>query len=389
METVSALSKPTVRPGGLLWPVNQHRIRGGMDQMTSIDQINLNGGLTLAPLPGFERQAEELKPLIEELGGRKKLPTSVDIATPEFGLRDSDEPLVRLGAQHVVGHDCVVLGSGPGTYQMTGQLQYALGYVHGRNAQRIAAVLGYLPLCRSDKDEGALEFALAQITIHMIESAAHFQLKHIFATDLHAPQVVMAASRPGLIPEITMMRHLLRRVIKDALQEGFGRIIILYPDETAEKRFEKIAAQVAKEFTLDLEFLAGKKRRQSSSSTKLMALIGRKKPIRGALVVSIDDEMATAGSNCSTAEVVRRKYHARQYWSVVPHGVICKAGPGRLIDPKSLINRTYITDTIPPYDRPELQPVLSDGRLRVVSWLPELAQIIFFYHWNMDIHEIR
>ena len=107
---------------------------------------NRNGGLTLVDLPGFLKLAKTIKPLIEELGESGKRPTPVDIVEPEFGLRASGEPYIRLGKDHVGGHDCVVLTSGPGTYEMLGQVDFALGYLAGRHARRIALITGYMPL---------------------------------------------------------------------------------------------------------------------------------------------------------------------------------------------------------------------------------------------------
>lgn len=79
---------------------------------------NNHGGLTLVPMPGFILMAEEVKKIIES----KHTDTLVDIAIPEFGWRASGEPFVRLYKKYIGGHDCIVVASGPGTYEMLGQL---------------------------------------------------------------------------------------------------------------------------------------------------------------------------------------------------------------------------------------------------------------------------
>ena len=63
------------------------------------------------PLPGFESLAEKVKRTLET--GDFEFDTAVDVALPEIGRRASGEPFVRLGKQHIAGHDCVVLGVDP------------------------------------------------------------------------------------------------------------------------------------------------------------------------------------------------------------------------------------------------------------------------------------
>jgi hypothetical protein len=128
--------------------------------------FNQHGGLTLVPLPGFEPLAEKVKRTLET--GDFEFDTAVDVALPEIGKRASGEPFVRLGKQHIAGHDCVVLGSGPGTPEMLVHLLLLLRYVTGRRASRIAAVTSYFPLGRSDKDEGGTEFALPPLVTDLM-----------------------------------------------------------------------------------------------------------------------------------------------------------------------------------------------------------------------------
>ena len=77
--------------------------------------LNLNGGLTLIPMPGFEEQTERVKPIIEGKTRDEHRLTPVDIVRPEFGRRASGEPYIRMAKEHIGGHDCVVITSGPGT----------------------------------------------------------------------------------------------------------------------------------------------------------------------------------------------------------------------------------------------------------------------------------
>jgi len=225
-------------------------------------EYNRNGGLTLVPLPGFIDLAAQIKELIEKLTGPKRHPTKVDIAIPEFGERASGEPYVRLSKDHIVDHDCVVITSGPGTYKMLVQLQLALAYLVGRRAGRIAAVTNYLPLTRSDKDEGEYELALISMIINLIESAASGKLDRIIAVDLHAAQEVTVGSKPGFITEVSLVRPILQKVITDIkTADRDAKICILFPDEGSQKRFEAAVEKTLKQFNLEATFICGQKRR--------------------------------------------------------------------------------------------------------------------------------
>lgn len=347
------------------------------------EPLNLNGAPTLVAMPRFLEQVKALKKLIEKRG------TPTDIVVPEFGLRASGEPFLQLGQEHVCGHDCFVITSGPGTYTMLGQLQILLGYLVGRHARRITVVTGYLPLGRSDKDEGELELALLPLVMRMIVSAAYNKLDRIISVDLHCPQNVMAAPELGLLTEIKLVRRILLKAVEDAKKTHLP-ICALLPDGGAINRFEDIIDSVAKELKVKLPVMHGNKIRKNSRSSRLTGLFGDTEKVKGAIVLGMDDEFATGGTTCGTAKIVLgNKYHAAQYWGVVTQGVLCEQAPSLLTDPNCPVSHLYVANTIPPENRPELRPLLKSGRLQYFSWLSDLAKIIYFHHKNVVIRELR
>jgi len=63
--------------------------------------FNRHGGLTLLPMPGFRTLADAIAARIAAVGSEEGgTHTPVDIAEPEFGLRSSGEPFLRLGQRH-------------------------------------------------------------------------------------------------------------------------------------------------------------------------------------------------------------------------------------------------------------------------------------------------
>lgn len=345
--------------------------------------FNRNGGLTLVPMPGFGDLAQTIKELIE----KNEQDTPVDIVVPEFGVRSNREPVVRLGKDHIGGHDCVILTSGPGSDRMLIQLLLALGYLVGRRAARITVVTGYLPLGRSDKDEGALEFALASHIIHLMVTASYGQLDRIVASDLHAPQVVMAA-RVGLITEVSLARRVLTRVVSDARAE-YKRICLFLPDDGAFKKFMRAIVEVEKKLDIKLPVVCGQKRRDSDAHSELIGVAGDIDALPDSLVIGFDDEIATGITLVHTAEAALSQYKASAFWAAAVHGVLCADAPKLLSSDSCPISRVYIADTIPPNGRIELDGLRASNRLEVISWAVDLAHIVYYHHWDISIREMR
>ncbi|MDD9934559.1 MAG: ribose-phosphate diphosphokinase [Myxococcales bacterium] len=355
------------------------------EQSLTSRPFNQHGGLTLIPMPGFEQLAREVKERIEQ--DRYEFETAVDIAAPEFGFRSSGEPFVRLGKEHIAGHDCVVLTSGPGTPAMLMQLMFVLRYLSGRRASRIAAVTGYFPLGRSDKDEGTREFALPPLIIDLMMMSTYSGLDRVIAVDLHAPQVVMSG-RTGFITEVSLVRRVLKRAVDEALALG-KPVCLCFPDDTAAKRMETAVGQISEQLGVEFPSVYGVKRRTSSRESTLAALFGDVDAMKGATVLNLDDEIATGGTNISSAAELKSKHGAARVWAVVTHGVLCGPAAERFGAEDCAVDRVFITDTIPVETRPELAPLIEAGRLDVTPWGPDLSWILYHHHWNLSIRELR
>ena len=357
------------------------------------EPFNRHGGLTLAYQPDFEELAEILKIEIEKIGKKRhRKTTPVDVRAPGHGDYQNREPYCRLGKDNIGGHDVTVLTSGPGTFEMIGQLLWLLNNLAGRRASRIAVVSAYYPHCRSDKDEDEV-FAMPAFIHRLMTTAARGKLDRVISADLHAPQVVMAGNS-GEITEVTLMRVLLRAAIADALAEGWrlNQITLHFTDSGSLKRFRKQIARIEKDCGHTFAKVYGDKERTSSKDAKILALSGDVDKIKGSLVLSIDDEMATCTTLMKSANSIVDDHKAAAIWSVVIHGVLRGAavmnmrGEG---DEDWQIERSYIMDTIPVKNRSDLAAFIKSGQLRVVSWAYELAEIIYFHHWDENLREMR
>lgn len=352
--------------------------------------FNRNGGLTVVPLLDHEQNAEAIKKMIDSMHLSDAIHgegnTVVDIATPHFGTRANGEPFIRLGKQHVGAHDCYIITSGPGTPENILRLLLTLSQLRGRKASRISVITGYMPLCRSDKDEGSDELTLFSFLVQQILAAAGEKLLHrILAVDLHSEQL-SGFAYPGLITGVTFMQQILQQALADAQQMGLP-VVLMFPDDGARKRYETIAFGVMEKLGVPPRCVYGSKRRQSSTKCQLVGVHGDTEAVAGSVVITVDDEIATGGTNIATALMLHDQHKPREVWAVVTHGIMCGGAVSLFSANDCPISRVYMSDTVPTPD--SFAPLIENGRFRIVSWLTHLAQIIYFDHWDRSIRELR
>jgi ribose-phosphate pyrophosphokinase len=348
-----------------------------------------NGGLTLIPTPGFEEFTEKIKKRIEEMGNsHNRMRTPTDLVKPDFGLHANREPYLRLGKDHIGEHDCVVITSGPGTSEVRDQLGMALWYLVGRRAKRITVVSPYFPIARSDKDEGRDILALAKYVVHMMAAASCGELNRIVSFDLHSPQIVLAGPKPGYITPVSMVRRLLQRTIEDA-RKFTDNIFISNPDDGATKRMKESYDEIKERLGLKLPCVLARKRRADSETSSCEEILGDTQEIKGSIVISLDDEIATGGTLIESAAELKSRFGVSQVWGAVTHGVFC----GRAVENFSRhdcpVDRIYSSDTIPFDRRIQFGPLIESRRLRIVSCVDDVAKMIYFAHWGFDIREMR
>lgn len=271
---------------------------------------------------------------------------------------------------------------------MQGQLFLLLGYLVARRARRICIVTGYFPWSRSDKDEGREELALPAFFVHLTMSASYDTLDRIIACNLHAPQVVMSG-RPGFITEINLAGRVLMHAIETARAQDAHNIILDLPDEGAVKRFGKDIEELNTRFGTAFPIVQGNKRRTSSESSTHLGTSGDTGSIRGALVISMDDEVAGGGTMIDNARELVNVYGAREVWGVATHGVLCGKAAERFGTNDCPISKLFLSDTIAVEARPHLSSLIASGRLEIQSWRHDLADIIYFHHWDESIRGKR
>ncbi len=195
------------------------------------------------------------------------------------------------------------------------------------SARRITAVLPYFGYARQDrKDEGRVPIT-AKLVSNLIRKAG---ADRVLTMDLHAAQIQGFFDIPvdHLSAEPAFLRH-------------YGNLLepensmLVSPDVGNVKR----ARAYAERMGVDLAIID--KRRTSGSSAVMYNIIGN---VEGRDVLMIDDMIATAGTLCEAAKILRQR-GARSIRGAATHAVLAGPALERLagID----LTEVAVTDTIP------------------------------------------
>lgn len=194
------------------------------------------------------------------------------------------------------------------------------------SAQRITAVLPYFGYARQDrKDEGRTPIT-AKLVSNLIREAG---ADRVLMMDLHAPQIQGFFDIPAdhLQASPAFYRHF-KRV-------DTANLTLVSPDLGNVKR----ARSYAQRMGCDLAIID--KRRTSGSTAVVNNIIG---DVEGRDVLMIDDMIATAGTVCEAAHVVKDR-GARSIRAAATHALF--AGPALERLAEAPFTEIVVTDTIP------------------------------------------
>jgi len=194
------------------------------------------------------------------------------------------------------------------------------------SARRITAVLPYFGYARQDrKDEGRVQIT-AKLVANLITTAG---ADRVLTIDLHAAQIQGFFDIPvdHLLAEPVFSSYFHRTVKED--------VVLVSPDVGNLKR-ARIYAQ-----HLQGDIAVIDKRRISGSEAVVQNIIGE---VRGRHVLMVDDMIATAGTVCEAAKLVK-SFGATRVTVGATHAVLCGPAMERLST--APIDTLAVTDTIP------------------------------------------
>ncbi|MHC4426632.1 MAG: ribose-phosphate diphosphokinase [Planctomycetota bacterium] len=236
------------------------------------------------------------------------------------------EKVIRV-EDDVRGRDCFVVQSTcePVDEHLVELLIY-LDCLRRASAERITAVIPYFGYARQDrKDEGRVPIT-AKLTANIITTAG---ADRVLAIDLHTHQLQGFFDIPvdHLTGELVLGKHFWDMKIDN--------LTVVSPDVGNMKTASRYASHLGGELAIV------HKRRVSGSEVEAQEIIG---DVRGRNVLMCDDIIATAGTICGAAALVKERGAEKVYIGAT-HGIFALQALERLAH--APIDQVVVTDTIP------------------------------------------
>jgi len=272
------------------------------------------------------------------------------------------EKVVKL-EDDVRGKDCFVVQSTcrPVDENLVELLIY-LDCLRRASAKRITAVIPYFGYARQDrKDEGRVPIT-AKLVANIITTAG---ADRVIAIDLHAHQLQGFFDIPvdHLAGELVLGKYFRSKKIDN--------LTVVSPDVGNIKTAARYAAHLGGELAIV------HKKRMSGSEVEAQEIIGE---VKGRNILMCDDIIATAGTICSAAKLVKQR-GAKDIYIGATHGVL--AGPALERLEQSPINEVVVTDTIPL--TAEARKV---AKIKVLSVAAMLGEAIKRIHRNESVSSL-
>jgi len=272
------------------------------------------------------------------------------------------EKVIRV-EDDVRGRDCFVLQSTckPVDDHLVELLIY-LDCLRRASAKRITAVIPYFGYARQDrKDEGRVPIT-AKLVANLITTAG---ADRVLAIDLHAKQLQGFFDIPvdHLTGELVLNKYFRDKKINN--------LTVVSPDVGN----MKIAARYAEHLGGELAIVY--KKRVSGSEVEANEMIGE---VEGRNILMCDDIIATAGTVCSAASLLK-EHGAEKIYVGATHGVFASQALGRLAE--APIEEVVVTDTIPSNEQ-----VKKVDNIKVLSVAAMLGEAIKRIHRNESISNL-
>jgi ribose-phosphate pyrophosphokinase len=272
------------------------------------------------------------------------------------------EKVIRV-EDDVRGRDCFVLQSTcePVDEHLVELLIY-LDCLRRASASRITAVIPYFGYARQDrKDEGRVPIT-AKLVANLITTAG---ADRVLAIDLHAKQLQGFFDIPvdHLTGELVLNKYFRDKKINN--------LTVVSPDVGN----MKIAANYAEHLGGELAIVY--KKRVSGSEVEANEMIGE---VEGRNILMCDDIIATAGTVCSAASLVKER-GAEKIYVGATHGIFALQALERLAE--APIEEVVVTDTIPSSEQAKKVDII-----KVLSVASMLGEAIKRIHRNESISNL-
>ncbi|MHC4338229.1 MAG: ribose-phosphate diphosphokinase [Planctomycetota bacterium] len=265
------------------------------------------------------------------------------------------EKVIRV-EDDVRGRDCFVIESTckPVDEHLVELLIY-LDCLRRASARRVTAVIPYFGYARQDrKDEGRVPIT-AKLVANLITTAG---ADRVLAIDLHAAQLQGFFDIPvdHLTGELVLSKYFRDKKI--------GSLTVVSPDVGNMRIASRYASRLGGELAIV------HKKRKSGRDVEAQEIIGE---VKGRNILMCDDIIATAGTVCSAAKLVKERGAGKIYVGAT-HGVLAGEALERIAE--APIDEVAVTDTIPLTDETKAKGTLNIKVLTVSVMLGEAIKRI-------------
>jgi ribose-phosphate pyrophosphokinase len=272
------------------------------------------------------------------------------------------EKVIRV-EDDVRGKDCFVVQSTcrPVDEHLVELLIY-LDCLRRASASRITAVIPYFGYARQDrKDEGRVPIT-AKLAANLIVTAG---ANRVLAIDLHAQQLQGFFDIPvdHLTGELVLSKYFKEKKI--------SKLTVVSPDVGNIKTASRYTSHLGGDLAIV------HKKRVSGSEVEAREIIG---DVKGRNIVMCDDIIATGGTVCSAAKLVKER-GAEKIYVGATHGVF--AGEALKLLGKAPIDEVVVTDTIP-----ESENAKKLHNIKVLSVSTMLGEAIKRIHKNESVSSL-
>jgi ribose-phosphate pyrophosphokinase len=301
----------------------------------------------------------------EKIADLLKLPLA---AHEEREFEDGEHKARPL--ESVRGGDVYVIHSLYGDPQQTAndklvRLLFFSGALKDAAAQRVTAVLPYLCYARKDRRTKPRDPVSSRYVAALLESVG---VDRVLTLDVHNLAAYENAFR--IAPEHLEARPLL--VDYFAARLGAGPAAVVSPDIGGVKRAEAFRQTLEERLGRAVERGFMEKRR-SEGVVSGDLFVGS---VAGCDVVIVDD-LVSSGTTLLRAVNACKAHGAKRIYAAATHGLFTAKAAGLFGDPA--LKELVVTDTVPPF---RLEPQAVNGKLRVISCVPLIAEAIRRMHTN-------
>ncbi len=275
----------------------------------------------------------------------------------------SNENMLVQIEENVRGCDVFVIQtSASPVHEHLFELLIMIDALRSASAERITAVMPYIPYIRSDKKDRPRISIAARLMADILETAG---ADRVLTMDLHSPQAQGFFRMP--VDQLLGAGPLCERLRREDRRDW----VLVAADAGEAKDLGRFANR------LDLPMAIIDKRREGDDEKpRAVSLIG---DVKDQVAVVVDDEIASGGTLVEAAEFLRAK-GARRVLAVATHPIF-SANAAQRID-EAFLEKLVVTDTVPLADHQ------MSEKVEILSVAPLFAEAIKRIHDGSSVSSL-